>query len=186
MARLLIVLAVLAAIGVGLFLATNRRSREQALGNENGTTNAVDIVPDRPIHGATNSSEDSAAAREAVIVVSRAFAERFGSTTSDRPRAHFDAAFSLASPSLQQSFLRLKAHPAQPPPESTSTTSKAHAFSVTSLDEKLGQADVVVSLQRTLREGTKDPATYIQDLNIQLVREAHVWKVNVATWGVRR
>jgi hypothetical protein len=116
-----------------------------------------------------------------IRTVSRQFAERYSTNSSLTPTSNLSAVLPYTSVALTQAFQRTIANPPAPSPDTIVTTSRAFAFNIQNLDEKIGRASVVVSLQRSER---KDAVVrkYQQDLSLQLIRENGVWKVNFAVF----
>ncbi|MBI4093043.1 MAG: hypothetical protein HY420_03925 [Candidatus Kerfeldbacteria bacterium] len=141
---------------------------------------------------ATNANDNSGtipggpSGRDEVLKVSRLFSERFASTSTERPTAHLESARQFASSSLQAAFDRIAAQPSPQPGESVIVTSRAYGFFVRSLSDQSERAEVTVSLRRTERVDLTTPVSYTQDINLQLIREDGVWKVNLALWGQRQ
>ncbi|MBI5405271.1 MAG: hypothetical protein HY976_03525 [Candidatus Kerfeldbacteria bacterium] len=131
----------------------------------------------------TNSGLPADTARQQVTTASRMFAERYASTSSQAPTANLTAAMSYASSSLKSAFERTIAASSAPTGDNLTVSSRAMAFNILYVDDRLGRAGVTVSLQRTERRGTARDRVYTQDLSLQLVREGQDWKVNVAVFA---
>ncbi len=179
MRRLLLILGSVVVLGVVAFLLLRREPPAS-----NGTIPGSNVAP--PVQNTNQAPPTVEEARNTVIGVSRAFAERYGSTTSDRPTAHLTGAAAYVSTALRAAFERQAAAPVGPAETPKSVTSQALAFNVRAVDERSGRADVVVSLRRTEHVGTKPSVTYVQDLTLLFVREAGAWRVNVASWGAEQ
>lgn len=142
------------------------------------------LVTNTPGSGFTNMSTNvglpvGQPAQVEISAVSRNFSERYATTSTLAPVANLEAALPYASAGLQAAFRRSIAAAPAPGSESVVTTSRAMALSLAALDERGGRATMNVTLQRT-EVKTDRSRTYIQDLNLQLVREGDDWKVNVA------
>lgn len=181
--RLLVIIAAVLLVGGIAVIVLNRQNRPNA-NISNSNVSATNSLTNTAAETNVNSDQPTPASRTAVLTVSRQFSERFGSTSTDNPVGHLTAAESFASAALKQAFKRLAA---SPPSSSISVSiaSRAYAFSMTSFDERLGQAEVLVTLQRTERQGNDKPVTYQQNLILQLLRQDGTWKVNAATFVPR-
>lgn len=183
MRRILVIIAAVLLVGGIAVIVLNRQNLPNA-NISNSNVSATNSLTNTAAETNVNSDQPTPASRTAVLTVSRQFSERFGSTSTDNPVGHLTATESFATAALKQAFKRLAAStPA--PTGSSSITSRAYAFSVTSFDERLGQAEVLVTLQRTERQGNDKPVTYQQNLTLQLLREDGAWKVNAAQWQRR-
>ncbi len=176
---LIVIPLVLLGLVVVAWVAQKSKPSDRNVAN----LNLADVGPDGS--GNTNRASDSSAtsAREEVVTVSRAFSERYGSSSSDAPNGHLAAALPFVSLALQSSFQRVLSRPPSPSEEPTLITSRAFAFDIRSLDEKAGRAEVAVWLQRKELVGTQLPVVYQQNLSLSLVKEQGAWKVNLAVWG---
>ncbi len=183
MRRVLVMIAAVLLVG-GVALVIVSRPKRPTVNINNTNASLTNLQSDVSLTTDANRNQPSASTRTAMLTVSRHFSERFSSTSTDSPTGHLTAAEPFASPALKQAFKRLAA---SPPTSSISAslTSRAYAFAVTSFDERLGRAEVVVTLQRTERQGNDKPVTYQQNLGLQLLREDGAWKVNSAQWRPR-
>ncbi|MBI4426330.1 MAG: hypothetical protein HY567_02030 [Candidatus Kerfeldbacteria bacterium] len=176
MRRWLIISALLAAAGAAALVVVRQPKTGPATNTAPISTVNRTVIPE-------NTNAEPAPTTDQLLATARVFAERFGSTSSDAPTAHLQAVLPFCSSALTQSFRRLINQPTNSPGNATRTTSRALAFATPSVDERLGLAEVVVTLQRQEQIGTEPATIYNQELALQFVRESGAWKVNVATWG---
>lgn len=183
MRRALIIIAAVLLVGGIAVIVLNRQNRPNAnISNSNvSTTNSL---TNTAAETNVDNNQPTPSSRTAVLTVSRHFSERFGSTSTDAPTGHLTAAEPFASAALKQTFKRLAASPPSSA-ISASIASRAYAFSISSFDERSGRAEVLVTLQRTERQGNDKPVTYQQNLILQLLRQDGTWKVNAATFVPR-
>lgn len=180
MRRRLLALAVVLALAAGV-TGGYQLLRSKAPGAANRYHQPVTTDENRNATVAPTPSD----ARVAATAVSRAFAERFGSFTGERPGVNLLAAASYATAALQQTLQR-QAEQLASNPTAALVTSRVITVVVRSIDERVGRADIGLTLLRTERSTTKPTVTYQQDLSLQLIREGEAWKVNQAIWGAQR
>lgn len=146
------------------------------------TSSGTPPLPNRN-SGNTNSTASEDLSRAQVTTVSRMFSERYASTSSQSPNTNLISALPYASSSLKAAFERTMAGATVPTGDNVTTASRAMAFSILYVDDRIGRAGVTVSLQRVERRGTAAAKTYTQDLSLQLIRQGPDWKVNVAVFA---
>lgn len=184
MRRILLIAGAILLVGlVALAMLSRREDDGENRKSVNGTLTNSDGTNSTPETTNTNATVPSS--RTEILKVSRIFSERYASTSSDDPTGNLRAAEAYTSKALASTFERLIAAWPKTSTQSESTTSRAYAFSVRSLDEQQGRADVTVTLKRTERIGEKNPVAYNQDLALQFIREGGAWKVNAATFVPR-
>lgn len=179
MPRWLIIVGLVLVAGVAAGLLTVWRPSSTGVNSGSEATNGSDLtesgsIEDQPI--------DQSSVRDQLVSISRRFAERYGTTTSDDPVAHFRSSLPLTTSTLTTSFERLIAQPSTSPKQRLTVTSRALAFRVVTADVAVGRAEMIVSLRRTTTVD-HEPATVIdQDLRLLLVLEGSEWRVGQAIW----
>lgn len=117
--------------------------------------------------------------------VASTFAERFGSYSNQNNFSNLDDLSSLMTVKMKAWVDNYKA--AQAPVSADEpyygVTTQAVAVKISSFDEDLGRAKIVVSTQRQENKGsTVNPRVSYQDLELDLVKTGQGWKVDVAEW----
>lgn len=184
MRRVFLIAAPLIIAGIVAYVAVRISSNND---NDNTSDVAV-IVINANGTNATNGTPNVNAkplSRDQVLSLARLFSERYGTTLTDSPNANIDSVISFASASLKETFQRQKTRPAVTPGQSISITSTALAFKIVSMSDKIGTAEVIVTLQRKEDRGSGSPTVFTQDLLLSFVFESGAWKVNTALWMAR-
>lgn len=123
-------------------------------------------------------------AEQTAVNTARNFAERYASFSTDSQFLNLEEVKLMATANMRSAIDQLKKEMSS----SSSgqgfygVSSKALKTEITNLDEPAGQAQIMVSLQRSERKDGASDFVYYQDLDLSLVKSGESWLVDSANW----
>ncbi len=126
-------------------------------------------------------------ARTAAEILSKSFAERFGSYSNDGNFENVIDLYPLMTSSMkswaENYVVKMRAEIQKQTYEGTTTKAMSVSFNSLNVDE--GAAETVVKTQRTeikTVNGAQSERVYYQDLRLELVKVGDEWKIDGAYW----
>jgi hypothetical protein len=112
--------------------------------------------------------------------LSRNFADRFGSWSTDNQGQNLLELMSLSTNSLQNYLESIELNYQNE--EFFGVTTRAISTQIVSLDESAGIGEVLVQTQRTTTNDDLNQHTYYQNISISVIEVDGKWLVNEAEW----
>jgi len=130
---------------------------------------------------AVNTSE-----KKGATFIATSFAERFGSYSNQSNYKNLDELDSFVTDSMRKWLATYKEQLRKQNPDINTyyaLETKAISTDVKSIDEKLGQGEIIVKTQRQEFKNTiNNPRVFYQDLLLKMLKVDDQWKVNGAYW----
>jgi len=114
-------------------------------------------------------------------IVVRNFSERFGSYSTDSGYKNIEEVQVLATAKLQQELEKIMAKPLNTN-DFYGISAKFIKANIENLDEELGEATVMVTLQMSETSVSQNSDVYYQDLLLSLIRSGNDWLVDTLEW----
>jgi len=190
--KIIVIIAVaivilLLAILLFWWLGQRQKAAIQEAANANMGINIPAGLPSAST-GLTNQIEPSAQEvnlEASLKAIASTFAERFGSYSNQGNFSNLDDLKDLMSVRMKSAISEYKAKQ-QASMIGTAyygITTKAISPQITSFEESLGRAEILVKTQRQEALGnTINPKVFYQDLKLNLVKTEADWKVDEAEW----
>lgn len=127
-------------------------------------------------------SEETATVQSGLESLSRAFAERYGSFSSDSEKANLRDVLDFMSGGLRSQTEKYL-DSTKPSADYYGVTTRVLSVEVIALDDLGGTAKISVATQRTESKGSPQNMTIVyQTLSLDYVKEGDLWKVTSAVW----
>ena len=182
------VVVLLIVIGLFWWLSNRQEPGEEELSVNQGLE-IPDGLPAVP-GGLTNAAESPVKEPDleaGLKAIASTFTERFGSYSNQGNFSNLDALRDLMTIRMRAWTDNYKASQRASMADQLivyyGVTTKALSVQITTFDESLGQAEIIVATQRQEAKGsTINPRVFYQDLKLQLVKTGEGWKVDSAEW----
>lgn len=178
---LTVVVIALVVLIVMLFL----RNQAPVVTENPSEVNVPGVLPSSSQGKPTTTASPDDAIKASLIATASSFAERFSSFSNQGDFKNLNdlkSVMTLRMRNWTQDFIA-----SQPKPNSEAdyygVTGKAITTKIVSLDSSLGQAEVVVTIQKAeTKVTTINPKISYQDLRLEMINDAGQWKVDLAEW----
>jgi hypothetical protein len=170
-------LAIIILVIIGIFFIIWRLSNRQP--------DYVPGVDDQPVFAPPSSDLEynplivpsQTTTEFSVVSLSKSFAERFGSWSTDNPGHNLIELSSLSTQSMQNYLNNLEANYDD---DFTGITTKSISAEILTMTDS--QAAVIVNTQRVATDENFEQNIYYQDIEVSLSKINDIWLVNSAYW----